>query len=101
MYGLLDRDFKCIQEALKRYPEIHKVIIFGSRALGNYKRGSDVDLAIIGAEITQRVMSELNVSLNEDSPLPYVFDLHHYDSLSNQKLKDHIDQFGKAIYEMK
>ena len=48
MYGLLDRNLKFILEAISKYPEIEEVIIFGSRAMGNYKKGSDIDLALKG-----------------------------------------------------
>ena len=52
MYGLLDRDIKYIIKALEQHDEIEKAIIFGSRAMGNYKKGSDVDIAIIGENVT-------------------------------------------------
>ena len=48
MFGLLDRDIKYIIKALEQHDEIEKAVIFGSRAMGNYKKGSDVDIAIIG-----------------------------------------------------
>ena len=48
MCGLLDRDIKYIRKALEKYDEIEKAVIFGSRAMGNYKKGSDVDIAIDG-----------------------------------------------------
>ena len=46
MYGLLDRDIKYIIKALEQHDEIEKAIIFGSRAMGNYKKGSDVDIDV-------------------------------------------------------
>ena len=51
MFGLLDRDIKYIIKALEQHDEIEKAIIFGSRAMGNYKKGSDVDIAIIGENV--------------------------------------------------
>ncbi|QQK74235.1 nucleotidyltransferase domain-containing protein [Salicibibacter cibarius] len=98
MTGLIDRDLFYIQKALEKYPEIEKGIIYGSRALGNYKRGSDVDLAIVGEPVSHRTMVGLNDDLNEVYPLPYMFDLVHYDELSNEDLKNHIDQYGKELY---
>ena len=47
MFGLLDRDIKYIIKALEQHDEIEKAIIFGSRAMGNYKKGSDVDIACL------------------------------------------------------
>lgn len=98
MYGLIDRDFFYIHKALEKFPEIEKTLLFGSRALGNYKNGSDVDLAIVGEEVSHKTMVKLNDYLNEIYPLPYMFDLVHYDSLFNENLKNHIDTFGKEIY---
>lgn len=60
MYGLLDRDMKFILNGLRSFPEIDRAILFGSRALGNYKKGSDVDIAIIGGDINSKVMFELD-----------------------------------------
>ena len=98
MYGLIDRDLYYIQKAIEKFPEIECVKLFGSRALGSYKNGSDVDLAIIGEEVSHKTMIKLNDYLNEIYPLPYMFDLVHYDLLSNENLKNHIDTFGQKIY---
>lgn len=98
MNGLIERDFYYIRKALEKFPEIEGVKLYGSRALGNYKNGSDVDLAIVGEKVSHKTMVSLNDYLNEIYPLPYMFDLVHYDSLSNENLKNHIDQFGKELY---
>lgn len=99
MYGLLDRDFKYILEAVKQYPEITEVVLFGSRALGNYKKGSDVDLAIIGEKVDRKVIRRLSDDLEEKYPLPYFFDVISYEDISNEELKKHIDSLGKSIYK--
>jgi predicted nucleotidyltransferase len=98
MYGLLDRDIKFIIKALKNYIEIDKAVIFGSRAIGNYKKGSDIDLAIFGEKIDRNIIIKLNDDLNEKYPLPYFFDIINYNDISNKELKDHIDNLGKLIY---
>lgn len=98
MYGLLDRDLKFIVSALSRFEEIDKAVIFGSRAIGNYKKGSDIDLALIGVQITDEILIKLYDCLNEEYPIPYFFDLLHYESISNKKLKKHINDYGKVIY---
>ncbi|MFK4998637.1 nucleotidyltransferase domain-containing protein [Bacillus sp. N9] len=79
MYGLLERDLKYIHKALAQFKEIDKAIVFGSRALGNYKNGSDVDIAILGEAITSETMCSLDNLLNDVYPLPYSFDLLHYE----------------------
>jgi predicted nucleotidyltransferase len=98
MYGLLDRDLNYILCALSKFPEIDKAVIFGSRAIGNYKKASDIDLAIMGSEITSDILAELCDCLNEEYPIPYFFDLLRYESISNENLKKHINDYGKVIY---
>ncbi|MFE7149808.1 nucleotidyltransferase domain-containing protein [Heyndrickxia sporothermodurans] len=98
MFGLLDRDFEYIQRAMENLKEIDKAIIFGSRALGNYKKGSDVDIAISGKNVTSKTLYQLDDLLNEEFPLPYFFDIVQYEEINNENLKNHIDTFGREIY---
>ena len=99
MYGLLERDIDYILEAARKYPEIEEVILFGSRAMGNYKKASDVDLALIGENIDQHTIRNITDDLNEVYPLPYFFDVVNYHEISNEALKEHIDTVGKSIYK--
>ncbi|WP_234028511.1 nucleotidyltransferase domain-containing protein [Lentibacillus sp. Marseille-P4043] len=101
MFGLLDRDIDFIVKALKHFEEIDQAIIFGSRAIGNYKKGSDVDMAITGKKVTGKTISDLNILLNEDYPLPYFFDLLDYKTVGSEKLKVHIDTVGIEVYSRK
>jgi len=99
MYGLLDKDLNYILDALTKFSEIEKAVIFGSRAIGNYKKGSDIDLVIMGTRITNDILTEIYDYLSEVCPIPYFFDLLHYENISNEKLKKHINDYGKVIYE--
>lgn len=101
MFGLLDRDMIYIHKALEHFEEIEKAIIFGSRAMGNYKKGSDVDIAIIGEDVTSKTIFKLDDYLNEVYPLPYFFDIIQYNSIKNEKLIEHINNEGKLIYTIK
>ena len=96
-YGLIERDFVYINEAIREFPEIIEVILFGSRARGNYKTGSDVDLAIKGDRLTYEITARLADCLNEEKPLPYFFDVVHYESIAEPKLKEHIDRVGVKL----
>ena len=98
MYGLLERDIRYIKKALEQCEDIEKAIIFGSRAMGNYKNGSDVDIAVLGELISNNTILKLNDYLNEIYPLPYFFDIINYNSITNENLKKHIDIEGKIIY---
>lgn len=100
-YGLKNRDLEYILEALGKIIGIEEAIIFGSRAIGNYKSGSDVDIAIKGQKVTHSIVSTLSYKMNEEYPLPYFFDIVHYEKIKEQKLIDHIDQVGKTIYKAK
>jgi len=99
MFGLLDRDIEYIKEAISKFEAIEKVSIFGSRAMGNYKKGSDVDIAIFGEKITKEVIFKLDDYLNEIFPLPYFFDILHYENIANDNLKKHIDDEGKIVFQ--
>ena len=98
MYGLLKRDLDNIYIALRTFEEIEMGIIFGSRALGNYKNGSDVDLAIVGERVNKQTVLRLYDLLNEELPLPYFFDVIALNDIKNEKLIDHIEKFGAKIY---
>lgn len=98
-YGLTENDMAQIITAIRQLDEIAAVILFGSRANGNYKTGSDVDLAVKGKGITHRAIAQLADALNEEIPLPYFFDVVQYDSLENQPLVDHIDRVGIVLYD--
>lgn len=97
-YGLIERDFVYINEAIREFPEIAEVILFGSRAKGTYKIGSDVDLAIKGDRITYEITARFADCLNEEKPLPYFFDVVHYEAIADLNLKSHIDRVGIKIY---
>ena len=97
-YGLLDRDLVHILESVRAFPEISQLVLFGSRAKGNYKTGSDVDLAIKGASVTYDTAVKLADVLNEEKPLPYFFDVIHYEGITEQRLVEHIDRIGVVLY---
>lgn len=94
-FGISENSMNLILGALARWGEIEKAFIFGSRAMGNYKNGSDVDLVIYGSRVIPEIVNRLSVLLNEELPLPYYFDVVHYESLTHESLKAHINEFGK------
>ena len=99
--GLEQNDFDEILEIVAQFPEINKTIVFGSRAKGNYQKGSDIDLAITGKNVTQNTLLKLSEKLNSESLLPYFFDILHYENIESNELKEHIDRVGKIISENK
>jgi len=99
-YGLEEADLAYIVAALQQFPEIQRAYIFGSRAKGTYKPGSDIDIAIAGTDITFTTLSKLHALLEDQGPLPYFIDIVHYEEINNPDLKEHIDRDGQLIYEV-
>lgn len=97
--GLKDFDLEYIVKILRKFSEIEKAVIFGSRAKGNYKPGSDIDIAIYGEKITFDILARLHWELEENSPLPYFFDIVDYTHSNHKELKEHIERVGIVIYE--
>ncbi len=97
-YGLTDQDLTQMRAAMAQFPEIAEVILFGSRAKGNYKPGSDVDLAIKGDNVSHATVYRLADLLNEEYPFPYFFDVIDYNSIEEPDLTDHINRVGIAIF---
>ncbi len=97
-YGLKQRDLDYLIKALEQFPEIEIAIIFGSRAKGNYKPASDLDIVVKGERIADNTILKLLDLLEEELPLPYFIDLLHYEKINNKELKEHIDRMGKVFY---
>ncbi len=99
MFGLKDKDIQAIKKILANYDQVASGFIFGSRAKGNFKPGSDVDIALKGARIGPKVIIQISSELNERTTMPYHFDVLNYKSIRNGDLQSHIDRVGKMIYK--
>jgi len=98
LYGLSDNTLKTLNFIFNKYPGIKQAILYGSRAKGNFKTGSDIDLSLkTGKDFN---FSDLLHIMNDfdDSNMPYFIDVSIYDKLSNPDLKAHIDRVGKVLY---
>lgn len=96
--GLTKKELEEIIEVIKKYSDVDSAFVFGSRAKGTYKRGSDVDIAIKGQNITIDTLAKILNELEEETTLPYFFDVVHYDTCSTRELVEHIDRIGICIY---
>ena len=94
--GLDAEELSQLQALYSCYPEIRKVILFGSRAKGTARKNSDIDLAVDGIENPLAIES-LSMELDE-LPLPYRFDLQTMSTIKNQSLLEHIERVGIVIY---
>lgn len=97
-YGLSDSVIFDLQSVFRAFPEIEEVKIFGSRAKGNYREGSDIDLALISkAPIPFADIMDINIKIN-DLGLLYKVDLVDYSKKKGTPLGSHIDRVGKPLY---
>lgn len=97
-YGLTERDMKTLEGIFLKYPEVREVRLFGSRAKGHFKHGSDIDLAVMDKEIDSKTISNLSFDF-EESSLPYTVDLINFPILKHQEFIEHIDRIGIVFYE--
>jgi len=96
--GLTASDLAFLTRAAQQLPEIESVTLFGSRAKGTHRKGSDVDLAVQGDKVTEDTIARLADQLNEQLPLPYFFDVLNYNALTDSELLAHINRLGRVIY---
>jgi predicted nucleotidyltransferase len=99
-FGLSKIQLQLILGVIHNFKEIEKALIFGSRAKGKNKPGSDIDLALIGDKLNSLLVNRVSSAL-DDLPLPYMFDLINYHEITNEFLKKKIDDEGKLLYERK
>ena len=97
MFGIYPRSYKEILAIIQKYESIEKVIIYGSRAKGTQREGSDIDITLLG-EIANEDFNKLLLEL-DDSYIPYKFDISIYNNLNSESLKEHIDRVGKIFYK--
>lgn len=96
--GLSEKELGEITLIFKKFPEIQEAILFGSRAMGTFKPGSDVDIALRG-RVTLQVVARIKALLEEESSLPYLFDIVDYHTIETPAFKEHIDKHGQSIYK--
>lgn len=97
-YGLKESTLRNLVDIFAGHSKIEKVLLYGSRAKGNYKEGSDIDLALIGEDINIRDLNRILLELDE-LYLPYNFDLVIFDRIENKDLIDNINRVGITIYK--
>jgi predicted nucleotidyltransferase len=86
-----------IQATLAAFPAIEQAILYGSRALGRHRPGSDIDLTLSGADLDALTLARLDQAL-DDLLLPWRFDLSLRVSLQSPELIDHIERVGQVLY---
>ncbi len=98
-FGLKESSIQQISAIFAKHPQVNRATLYGSRAKGNYKPGSDIDLTLVGSEeltlkILYKIMGEL-----DDLLLPYMFDLSIFRHISDPAVVEHIQRVGVTLYK--
>ena len=96
-HGLPEATVVKIHAVFARHPQLAKAVLYGSRAKGTYKPGSDIDLALYGEGLGPREVRALEDELDE-LLLPYGIDLVVFATLDHPQLREHIERVGQEFY---
>lgn len=99
-FGLKDYILDKIRNVFSKYKQVEKVLIYGSRAKGNYKPGSDIDLTLMGEGLDRTILNRIDDDL-DDLLLPYSFDLSILKEVTNKDFLAHVNRVGVVFYERK
>jgi predicted nucleotidyltransferase len=99
-FGLSEATINLIIGVLQSYPEVEKATIYGSRATGTFKNGSDIDLTLEGQKLTGDTLAKIASDL-DDLPIPYTVDLSIFATLDNEDLRIQIQKSGLPFYSAK
>ena len=97
LFGLSENTLTQIRQVLAQHPTVETAVIYGSRAKGNYKPGSDIDLTLRGENLGPAELSDINDML-EELLLPYEIDLSLFEHIDNLSLREHIQRVGQVFY---
>ena len=97
MFGLEEKEIAAINSVFAKYPNVEKVMLFGSRTKGTNQPFSDIDITMLGDKLTHsdliNIMSDL-----DDLFLPYEIDLSIFNKINNEALKEHILRMNVVFY---
>jgi len=98
-FGLKASTTERIRGVFAQYPQVDKAVMYGSRAKGNYKYNSDIDLTLHGgADLTLKVLYRIMDDL-DDLLMPYTIDLSIFNTISDPDVVEHIQRVGTTFYE--
>lgn len=98
-FGLRDSDLIYMAALFREHSDIDQVWLYGSRAKGTNRPGADVDLALIGPNVQQATVRHVHFVLEEESSMPFFFDVLHWNTISNEKLKGEIQRTAQLLYQ--
>jgi len=92
-FGLSTEVIEQLKSVFAQYPEISTIILYGSRAEGTYKPGSDIDLTIVSETLSHHQLLKIENQI-DDLLLPYTVDLSLFKAIDNPDLIEHIQRVG-------
>jgi len=99
-YGLKKETLEQITGKIALIKHVDQAIIFGSRAKGTQREGSDIDITLKGKDLDMNDLNQLNLALDE-LELPYLIDLSIHHHIKDEDLRGHIRRVGKIIFSRK
>lgn len=99
-FGLDEDDVEAISKVLSKYSQINHAIIYGSRAKGNFRPASDIDLTLLGQNLNLNLLFQIENEL-DDLLLPWKIDLSIFTKIENPELLDHIERVGRVFFDRK
>ena len=96
--GLSPKTIHALESVFKQFDAIDTVVLYGSRAMGTHKPGSDIDLALLGNNVTPDLIATIAI-LIDDLLLPYTLDRTAYAFIDNGALREHIDRVGIELFD--
>jgi len=100
-YGLKDEYTQDFLSIINKFHDVDKVVLFGSRAMEKHKKTSDVDIALFGKKVNAGLASAIKFEIEEETVIPYFFDVVAYPVIQNSKFKEHINTKGVTLWERK
>ncbi|MDR3329590.1 MAG: nucleotidyltransferase domain-containing protein [Prevotellaceae bacterium] len=97
-YGLPDATLQKLRSVFAQHPEVEEVLLYGSRAKGTYRPGSDIDITMKGALLTHAIQSKVWLEI-DDLLLPCMIDLSILHQIGNPDLVEHINRVGQPLYK--
>ena len=98
-FGLSAQTLQKIRNVFANYPQVEEAVLYGSRARGDYKNGSDIDLTLRGGDaLTHTILSRIANDL-DDQLLPYTIDLSIFGNIRNPEMTEQIERVGVVFYE--
>jgi predicted nucleotidyltransferase len=96
-FGIPDERWDAMLDIISREPRVLAIVLYGSRAKGTYRNGSDIDLCLDAPELDYTALMRIENEL-DDLLLPWKIDLAVRDKIDNPELIAHIERVGKALF---